>query len=299
VLKITADNSEISKIKNAIFIILSIGISIVLGMVAILGVDDWIRIILLLGLNALLIIVFIFTRFLINRVSDYDLYKKNQKYYDNLNLSFYTKELNKEVIIHDSEGTATIIYKYKITNISESHFTTLGNLIQYDGEFIKEDFSLEVDNEKYSWDKLVNIYPSILPVKVGGNYQKRIKFKIPLKNFLNPEESIQIILRYKITKVFSEAFLSKDNSSIKVPYPADYMKFKFKLDMDDYIIKYDDIGVEIDTVFTKDSMEESRIKNSSALLPKGDETNELIWEFDNPKVGNSYFLYFSCKRKIL
>jgi len=125
VLEITADKSEISKIKNAIFIILSISISIVIGLAAILGVDDWVRIILLLGLNALLINVFFITRFFLNRVSDYNLYKKNQKYYDNLNLSFYTKELNKEVIINDNEGTATIIYRYKITNISESHFPTL------------------------------------------------------------------------------------------------------------------------------------------------------------------------------
>ncbi|KKN23077.1 hypothetical protein LCGC14_0908640 [marine sediment metagenome] len=124
-LEITADKSEISKIKNAIFIILSISISIVIGLAAILGVDDWVRIILLLGLNALLINVFFITRFFLNRVSDYNLYKKNQKYYDNLNLSFYTKELNKEVIINDNEGTATIIYRYKITNISESHFPTL------------------------------------------------------------------------------------------------------------------------------------------------------------------------------
>ena len=143
------------------------------------------------------------------------------------------------------------------------------------------------------------MYQSIEPVTVSGDYKERIKFKIPIKNYLNPEESVQIILKYKITKVFSEAFHNKDNSSIKVPYPADYINFKLKLDMDDYIFKYDDIGVEIDTVFTKDGMEELRIKNNSALLPKGDETNELTWEVDNPKVGNSYFLYFSCKRKIL
>lgn len=308
--KISEQYDEVSIAKKLISIIIPSCFSIISIVIGLLEIKNDLKILLIVGINIIGIVMGVLITYIIYRVSDYSTYKSNRKYYDNLNLSFYAKEFKKELTIINTEGTGNVRLEYKLQNISNRQFNNIKKVIKYDGKFIEDEFLLQVDKDVYDWEKLKTISKEPLEPKIIANdYEKQLNIHIPFKNFLRPKDTAFISLQYSLTNVFPIFKEGKvDYSSIKIGYPIDRVKLIIKLKnnenekrlsdnekLGDFILIFDKIRVYIDTILTRDRWEEFRITKDLKL--QGNQAKELYWEFDNPKVGNSYNLYFSCKKK--
>ncbi len=287
------ENDEYTSLsKKTIPVIIGIFIGSLGTIMSLLPLDWIIKIIIIIFIT--FTYVYILVRY--SRLIEYEKFRLNRKFYDNTNLLFYSKKLIKEILIHDVDGTATIKFKYDVKNISDKSFEYFSRQINFDGQI--EDLRLIINCKEFSWE---DIEVKDLIKKEGVENSYFLKFPIE-NNYFHKRDILNIELIYKVKKIYNK-ILNPDleYTLFKFPYPVDKVKLIIKINpenLKDYVVINEGIEIKVDILQMEDLSELYRFNiNSKKLLPKGNKTNKLIWNFDNPKVGNSYKLKFHIKKK--
>jgi len=244
--------------------------------------------------------IFVYMIFIVKyyHISDYEEFKTNAKFYDNLNLIFYTKKFKRKIIIHNKNGTATNYVKYKVKNISNIPISQITRSVFFDGDL--DSFILKVNNEKIEWNNIVK--KSLKSDRFSGNQAYRLYIKFP--GNLKKGEKAKIYLEFKTINIYPNAFIPDPDyyeySLTRVTYPYDYFKLIIKLDknaeLKDYNLYNKGFEIKLNLLDIEDPLEKNRFDiNHDKLYPEGDGSKKLIWKFDNPKIGNSYKLLFHCR----
>jgi hypothetical protein len=136
-----------------------------------------------------------------------------------MNLLFHSEKQNKKIIIHDTEGTATIVFQYNVKNISDKSFNTFSRQIAYDGQL--DDFKLEINRKKYSWQEVTK-NQMVKKQDIGNAYF----LKFPLEDkYFHKGDTLNIELQYKVKNIYNKIQISNyEYTLFRFPYSVDKVK---------------------------------------------------------------------------
>ncbi|MBD3230085.1 MAG: hypothetical protein GF329_18040 [Candidatus Lokiarchaeota archaeon] len=213
-------------------------------------------------------------------------------------LLFYSKKFIYQVFIIDDQGSAESIIKYDLQNISNDRtLDYISRTIFFDGseKDFKKTLEIKIDDKSYHWDDLESHDSEIISSR---DFVNKAILKIPIIEDFKPKDTINIEIKFITNNEYQNAFKNTNPStcSVTCPYPIDKIIMEFKTNLKD--IHFYDRGYEIniESIDFQDYVEQNRFNLNTNLRPQGRTTNKLIWEFDNPKVGNCYTLKFDCTK---
>ncbi|MBD3254059.1 MAG: hypothetical protein GF383_03160 [Candidatus Lokiarchaeota archaeon] len=113
---------------------------------------------------------------------------------------------------------------------------------------------------------------------------------------------MNIELQYKVKNIYNKIQISNyEYTLFRFPYSVDKVKLDIIIDkknLEDYVLINDGIEVNVEILQIEDLSELNRFTTKGKkLLPKGNGTKKLVWNFDNPKVGNTYKIKFHIEKK--